>query len=97
MSDRVLWHDVFRVEPDPDRQVVGDLLADRVVVDIEADRLARLEEADESTPVPVGVFRALDKPTYDGLLDEQMAEARQKPGAGDMDALLAGGETWTVN
>ena len=62
-----------------------------------ANLLARLEEADESTPVPVGVFRALDKPTYDGLLDEQMAEARQKPGAGDMDALLAGGETWTVN
>ena len=62
-----------------------------------ANLLARLEEADEATPVPVGVFRALDKPTYDGMLDEQVEEALQKPGAGDMDALLAGGETWTVN
>lgn len=61
-----------------------------------ANLLARLEEADESTPVPVGVFRALDKPTYDGLLDEQVAAAREQPNAGDMAALLAGGETWTV-
>ena len=61
-----------------------------------ANLLARLEEADESTPVPVGVFRALDKPTYDGLLDEQVATAKEQPNAGDMAALLAGGETWTV-
>ena len=58
--------------------------------------LAKLEEADESTPVPVGVFRAIDKPSYDGLLDEQIEAAKEKPGAGDMDALLSGGETWTV-
>ena len=61
-----------------------------------ANLLARLEEADESTPVPVGVFRAIDKPTYDGLLDEQVATAKEQPNAGDMAALLAGGETWTV-
>ena len=61
-----------------------------------ANLLARLEEADESTPVPVGAFRALDKPTYDGLLDEQVATAQEQPNAGDMAALLAGGETWTV-
>ena len=74
------------------RRVNGDAAEDPTL----ANLLARLEEADESTPVPVGVFRAIDKPTYDGLLDEQVAAAREQPNAGDMAALLAGSETWTV-
>jgi 2-oxoglutarate ferredoxin oxidoreductase subunit beta len=47
-------------------------------------------------PTPVGVFRAIDKPVYSGLLMEQVqrAQARTEP---DLDALYREGETWVVN
>ena len=47
-------------------------------------------------PVPLGVFRAVERPTYDGLLQEQRQQAASKPGAGDLQALLSSGDTWTV-
>jgi 2-oxoglutarate ferredoxin oxidoreductase subunit beta len=47
-------------------------------------------------PEPLGVFRDIERPTYDALMEEQIAEARQKMGEGDLAALLAEGDTWTV-
>ena len=47
-------------------------------------------------PVPMGVLRAVQRPTYDGLMEEQIAEARKTLGEGDIAALLAEGDTWTV-
>ena len=47
-------------------------------------------------PVPIGVFRAVAKPTYESLLEEQLAHARSQRGPGDLHALLHGGDTWTV-
>lgn len=47
-------------------------------------------------PVPVGVFRAVEKPTYDGLVAEQIAAATAK-GAGKFEELLHGEETWEVD
>jgi 2-oxoglutarate ferredoxin oxidoreductase subunit beta len=58
--------------------------------------LARLEEKDEKTPVPLGVLRAIERPSYEVMLEEQVAAARRKPGAGNLQALLASGDTWTV-
>ena len=44
---------------------------------------------------PMGVFRSVQKPTYDAMMAEQLDMARiQAPG--DLDALLAGSDTWTV-
>jgi 2-oxoglutarate ferredoxin oxidoreductase subunit beta len=44
---------------------------------------------------PMGVFRSVQKPTYDRMMADQLEEARtQAPG--DLEALLAGGDTWTV-
>jgi len=44
---------------------------------------------------PMGVFRSVQKPTYDAMMAEQLDIARiQQPG--DLDALLAGGDTWEV-
>jgi 2-oxoglutarate ferredoxin oxidoreductase subunit beta len=45
---------------------------------------------------PMGVFRSVAKPTYDAMMAQQLDVARsgQTP---DLDALLAGGETWTVD
>jgi 2-oxoglutarate ferredoxin oxidoreductase subunit beta len=46
-------------------------------------------------PVPLGVFRAIDKPVYSQLLTEQVQNA-QAGKAADLDALFRQGETWDV-
>ena len=47
-------------------------------------------------PLPIGVFRAVEAPTYDALLENQVQEAIKRRGAGDLRALLNSGDTWTV-
>jgi 2-oxoglutarate ferredoxin oxidoreductase subunit beta len=46
---------------------------------------------------PVGVFRDVERPVYDELMAEQIATATEKRGAGELEALLHSGETWTIN
>jgi 2-oxoglutarate ferredoxin oxidoreductase subunit beta len=45
---------------------------------------------------PMGVFRSIQKPTYDAMMAEQLDMARIED-PGDLQALLAGGDTWTVS
>ena len=47
-------------------------------------------------PVPVGVFRSVEKPTYEGLVATQIRRAREASGAGKLVALLNAGDTWEV-
>ena len=52
-----------------------------------------------TTPTPIGVFRSVERPTYDRLMAEQLETARA--GASDdkdamLGALLTGTDTWTV-
>ncbi len=47
-------------------------------------------------PLPIGVFRAVESATYDGMLEQQMEQAMELRGAGDLRNLLHSGETWTV-
>ncbi|MDO8616846.1 MAG: 2-oxoacid:ferredoxin oxidoreductase subunit beta [Dehalococcoidia bacterium] len=47
-------------------------------------------------PVPMGVLRAVQRPTYDDLMEEQIQQAVSRQGKGDLAALLAEGDTWTV-
>ena len=47
-------------------------------------------------PVPVGVLRAVERPTHDQLIEDQLAAAVAKSGEGDLEQVLRGGETWTV-
>lgn len=47
-------------------------------------------------PVPIGVFRAVHKPTYDALLEEQISAAVTSKGAGNLEKLLNSGETWVI-
>jgi 2-oxoglutarate ferredoxin oxidoreductase subunit beta len=76
----------------------------------EADLLVHDETADDPTlayvlsrmshpefPVPVGVFRRVERPTHDQLVQGQIDEARAAQGEGDVSKLLLGGETWTVS
>src|SRR3954454_6888090 len=43
-------------------------------------------------PTPVGVFRAIDRPSYGDLVQQQLVDAAQK-GPGDLTALLESGST----
>jgi len=56
--------------------------------------LARMEYPDY--PVPVGIFRDVEKPTYEDLLTGQVQSAVEKMGAGDLMKLLNAGVTWTI-
>jgi 2-oxoglutarate ferredoxin oxidoreductase subunit beta len=47
-------------------------------------------------PEPIGVFRAVERPVYDEMLNRQVAAAMQDQGRGDLDELFASGETWEV-
>jgi 2-oxoglutarate ferredoxin oxidoreductase subunit beta len=47
-------------------------------------------------PEPIGVFRDVDKPKYDELINTQIAEARKTKGDGDLQKLYYSGDTWTV-
>jgi 2-oxoglutarate ferredoxin oxidoreductase subunit beta len=47
-------------------------------------------------PVPVGVLRAVPRPTHDELISGQIQAAIAKGGRGDLAGALASGETWTV-
>ena len=47
-------------------------------------------------PTPMGVIRKTDKPTYDSLIHEQIAQAKAKRGPGTWQQLLHGDSTWTV-
>jgi 2-oxoglutarate ferredoxin oxidoreductase subunit beta len=48
-------------------------------------------------PVPVGVLRAVPRPTHDQLVEGQISAAIAATGEGDLAAVLASGETWTVD
>ena len=47
-------------------------------------------------PVPLGVLRAVQRPTYEDLLDEQVQNAISDKGPGDLAALFAEGDAWVV-
>jgi len=47
-------------------------------------------------PVPLGVFRSVEAPTYDALSEELSRSARGRSGRGNLEQLLAGGTTWTI-
>jgi 2-oxoglutarate/2-oxoacid ferredoxin oxidoreductase subunit beta len=56
--------------------------------------LSRLDSADFSH-TPIGVFRSVDRPSYDDLMADQIAAARAG-GEGDLATLLSGNDTWEV-
>jgi 2-oxoglutarate/2-oxoacid ferredoxin oxidoreductase subunit beta len=47
--------------------------------------------------VPMGVFRDVERPVYDEGVAEQIRAAKEKQGEGDLAALLASGDTWTIS
>jgi len=47
-------------------------------------------------PEPIGVFRAIDRPTYDTQINAQVVQAVKKKNKGDLKTLFNSGDTWTV-
>ena len=75
----------------------------------ESDLLVHDEKAESATlayllsqleypqfPVPLGVYRARERATYDALLEDQVRSERERDGAGDLEKLLNSGDTWEV-
>jgi 2-oxoglutarate ferredoxin oxidoreductase subunit beta len=49
-----------------------------------------------SEPTPIGVFRAVDRPTYGEQMGRELEAARHGLGAQELNELLRSGDTWTV-
>jgi 2-oxoglutarate ferredoxin oxidoreductase subunit beta len=47
-------------------------------------------------PVPLGIFRAMEEPSYEALDQRLAGDARKARGRGQLVKLLAGGESWTI-
>ena len=60
-----------------------------------AAALARLSHTPHG-PTPIGIFRDVERPVYDRLMEEQLARAREEQGEGDLAELLHAGDTWTI-
>ncbi len=85
---------VPRSEADPGRIVVHDVSAEDPSA---AFALSRLDSPDLAH-VPMGIFRNVSRTTYDDALREQIASARTgEITDADIDALLAGRDTWQVS
>jgi len=56
--------------------------------------LSRLDSADFAH-TPIGVFRSVERPSYDELMASQLEQA-QAGGVGDLAKLIAGNDTWEV-
>ena len=48
-------------------------------------------------PEPIGVFRDVDRPTYDDMINSQVEEAVSEKGAGELQNLFHAGDTWRVD
>ena len=47
-------------------------------------------------PRPVGIFQAIERPTYDGEMSKQIDATVSKRGRGSLDKLFASGDTWMI-
>ncbi len=56
--------------------------------------LSRMEYP--AMPLPFGVLRAIDRPSYTEMLFEQIETAAEQKGPGDLNGLFNSGDTWRV-
>jgi 2-oxoglutarate ferredoxin oxidoreductase subunit beta len=59
--------------------------------------LARMEYREgQEFPQPVGIFRAVERATYEDMMTDQIEAAITKQGLGSLEKLIDSGDTWTV-
>jgi 2-oxoglutarate/2-oxoacid ferredoxin oxidoreductase subunit beta len=84
--------EIVDVAGNESRLVVHDEHRDDPALAFALSRVA----AGPTAPTPIGVFRDVDRPTYEGAVQHQLAEASERQGPGDLAALLSSGATWEV-
>ncbi len=57
--------------------------------------LARMEHPD--FPQPVGIFRTIERPTYEDMMVDQIDASVAKFGPGNLEKLINSGDTWVVD
>jgi 2-oxoglutarate ferredoxin oxidoreductase subunit beta len=57
--------------------------------------LSRMRHED-GFPEPIGVFRSVERPRYDVMINEQIERATSDRGKGDLEKLFRSGDTWDV-
>ncbi len=57
--------------------------------------LSRLSDPETLHHTPIGVLRSVERPSYDRLMAEQMTQA-QANGKGNLQSLISGSDTWTI-
>jgi 2-oxoglutarate ferredoxin oxidoreductase subunit beta len=57
--------------------------------------LSRLAEQ-PTVPTPIGIFRDVDRPTYEGEVQQQLVAAQERSGPGDLRALIESAPVWEV-
>jgi len=57
--------------------------------------LARLSHDDHS-PTPFGIFRSVERGEYASMVSDQLVQAGEKKGPGDLTSLLRSNGTWTI-
>lgn len=75
-----------------DRVVIHDATRDEPTTAFALSRLSH----NPTGPTPLGIFRNVDRPVYDDMLNAQVAQAKSERGDGDLAALLLSGSTWEV-
>ena len=56
--------------------------------------LARMEQPE--FPQPVGIFRAIERATYEDMMVDQIEASVAKAGPGSLEKLINSGDTWIV-
>ncbi|WP_432011050.1 2-oxoacid:ferredoxin oxidoreductase subunit beta [Streptomyces cucumeris] len=86
--------EVVTVTPENEHRIlVHDAHADSPTT---AFALSRLAHPDTLHHTPIGVLRSVGRPVYDTDMATQLDAAVEQKGKGDLGALLAGNDTWTV-
>jgi 2-oxoglutarate/2-oxoacid ferredoxin oxidoreductase subunit beta len=80
-------------EADPDSLLVHDPAVQDPAY---AFALSRLDSSDFAH-TPIGVFRKVERSSYDELMAAQIETARERQGDGDLADLMAGSDTWQVS
>jgi len=84
---------IVSTEEAGDRVVVHDAHRDEPTTAFALSRLSH----NPTGPTPLGIFRDVERPVYDDLLNDQVDRARGQRGEGDLRALLESSNVWDVS
>jgi 2-oxoglutarate ferredoxin oxidoreductase subunit beta len=86
-------HVVDRTAVDPSEILVHDPERQDPTIAFALSRLSHNPDG----PTPLGIFRSVQRETYESVMSAQLVDAQAKKGPGDLAGLLASHGTWTVD